>query len=161
MDESLMPEWMKQAKAAKDLQEARSDSAAKDRTIARMKVQNEGPFFWKTLVEKLTIQKEFLPTAFGLTGTVSVTESSGGEVLCRVEVSLGGLISKSAYINLFYRPEGSIIRCHPQFGGGGDVHFGVTDEKVIVVLGGEYRNPEQAGELVCSGIGSSSPTRRA
>ncbi len=144
MDESLMPDWMKRAKESRELERARADSASKDHTIAQMKVQNDGPLFWKDLVEKLTIQKEFLPSAFGLNGSVNVSESHGGEMLCRVDVARHGLTPRSGYINLFYRPGGSIIRCHSQSGTAGDVGLGVVDGKVILILAGEYRDPEQS-----------------
>jgi hypothetical protein len=152
MDESLMPDWMKRAKEASDLREATAANTAKAHAIAQMKVVNDGPTYWKEMVQKLGIQAEFLQKAFGLAGTMNVSDGHGGEILCRVDVNLYALMPKSAYVNLFYRPGGSVVRYHPQFGGGGDYPFDVVDDKVILMCGGEYRNPEQAASYIIEGL---------
>jgi hypothetical protein len=152
MDDSLMPDWMKRAKEASDLREAVAANAATEHVIAQMKVTNEGPAYWKELTEKLGFHAGFLQKAFGLNGTANVSDSHGGEVLCRVDVNLHALVPKSAYVNLFYRPGGSLVRCHAPFGGGGDFRLGVVDGKVILMCGGEYRNPEQAASYIIEGL---------
>ncbi len=150
MDESLMPDWMKKSKEASELREARAANAAKDQVIAQMKVESGGPIFWKELIEKLGIQTGHLPEAFKkITGTVNVSDSQNGEIQCRLDVSLQDLVPKSAYVILFYRPGGVVIRCHPQIGTGKDLQFSYVDEKVILILDGKHCNPEQtASHLV-------------
>jgi len=148
-DKSLMPEWMKKVEDADEAERLKREVAAKDQTIAALRVSRESGEFWKAFLEKIQLQIQFLSPVFRLEGTMHVSDSPNNEVVCRVEVFLRGLIPMSAYVNLFYRSGGSIVRYHPQFGKHADYEFGVVAAgDVVLCMRRECHNPEQAATEV-------------
>lgn len=152
MNEPVMPDWMKRAKEASESEKARAESAANARLLAQEKVKSGSHTFWKELKEQLAIQVKFLPDAFGMGGTVSVQNSTGGEEMCCVQVTHPGAVVGMTSMNLFYREGGSIIRMHPQFGGGGNVDLVWADGYVGLSLGGTYCDPESAATWIVQSL---------
>jgi len=149
MDE--MPDWMKRAKERTEQLEARADHVATERLIAQAKVESDGPAFWEELTKNLGSQLRFLPDAFGLEGSANIIPS-GSESLCRVDVKFRGAEPRSAYIDLFYRPFGSVIRYHPQFGSDFDAPLVFTNEKLMLLWGGVFYDPEEAATQFVQGL---------
>lgn len=125
-----MPEWMKQAEAKRELAQAKTDIKEKGRIIAEMKIAQEGPSFWKDLLEKLAIRIEFLPKVHPkIQGRMSRGHGEGGEFFCRLDIGLRDVIPEVRHVNMYYRPGGSVIRYWPDVGKHSDLLFCLTAEK--------------------------------
>ncbi|MGA2150523.1 MAG: hypothetical protein ABSH49_36865 [Bryobacteraceae bacterium] len=139
-----MPDWMKQAMDNNELGELKKANAAKDQIIAQLKIRQESPEFWKQLLEKLALQVAFLHEAFGLDGSMNTSDSANGEILCSIDISWHTASPRTMYVNLFYRPGGSVIRYWPQFGEPADLPFGVVKDELVLFVKPQYFNSEQA-----------------
>lgn len=109
-----IPDWIKKQKRQKAEEKRQANEISQRQLEAAMLIQQGGPDFWKQLVDRVGVNVRALPELEGeeLTGSVSLSAASGGELSCFIQVDRRSVRfgPELSHMSLFYRPGESRIR---------------------------------------------------
>jgi hypothetical protein len=146
MTDSPVPEWIKRIKREQDEQKAAAKQSPQQTALAAKTIQAGGPVFWTQLLQELQITVDSLPL-IGIRAHLSDLRSNL-ELSCRIEMSRESNFPGHTYVNLFYAPGGSVIRCHPLDAPAFILEFGVHIGQLMLYDGSVHLSaPEAAKHL--------------
>ena len=111
ISDSRAPEWIVRIKREQDEQKAAAKRSPQQAALAAKTIQTHGPGFWAQLLQELQITVDSLPL-IGIHAHLSDLRTNP-ELSCRIEISRKSNFPGHTYVNLFYAPGGSVIRCQP------------------------------------------------
>ena len=125
MRDVLNPAWQQEMVAEIEQAEAEEESTKRLTVAAQLVLESSGPEFWHKFVKEAAINTEALVKnkKLGVRGRTSPKGSPGGEQLCRIEIARTGIFPSLTWMDLFYMPGDSRIRCYTLEGNAFELTF--------------------------------------
>jgi hypothetical protein len=131
MNESLVPEWIREKQSEKEIQAASRRADENKQTADNLRIERDAPRYFKLLVKDLSINTGFLDR-IGYRGNTESMPSFSGEMSCRVSISTPNVFEKRTHADVSFMEKE--ISCSILDGGMHRYFFTVDEDGQLGVM---------------------------